>query len=381
MNHFRHRIPCNVPSTIFRNISRRVSGGNGSHKRTMLAWQINAYGDNSNLKLAKTQIPVITKKNQILVKVEAASINPIDFRMRDGYGATIFRQTRKFKDNVPEFPLTLGRDFSGVVAEAGKQVTHVKEGDDVWGMSYMKQGTHAQYVLVENDEIGAKPRNLSHVEAASIPYVAMTVWTALCTTAGLRPENYHGKHVLVHAGAGGIGSFAIQLLKAWGAEVTTTCSSDAKQLVMDLGANHAVDYKTKNVKRELRQIGKFDVIVDGVGGQTEEYSLGLLKHSSDAKYLSLRSPIMLETDSLGLVRGGVSAGLQMIQKSVKLKNRFHWVFASPHKEALQHVQMLVEKEQIKPVIDKIFAFSELPEAMAHVEMGRARGKTVVDKFC
>ncbi len=345
---------------------------------TMLAWQINGYGDNSKLELAQTRIPDIKKENQILVQVKAASINPIDFRMRSGYGAAIFTQGRKWSSSIPEFPLTLGKDFSGVVVKTGKQVHQVKSGDEVWGISHLKQGTHAQYVLVDSNEFCSKPQTLSHVEAASIPYVAMTVWSALCTGAGLSQENAQGKQVLIHAGAGGVGSFAIQLLKSWGAEVTTTCSPDSMQLVTDLGAKHAVDYKTKTVKRELRQLGKFDVILDSVGGQTEDYSVGLLKNSKDARYVSLRSPLMVETDSMGLLRGGVSAGMKMFQKSVKLGNKFRWAFASPNKDALEYVQGSVDKGAIKPIVEKVFPFRDLPQAMAHVEAGRARGKTVVD---
>ena len=352
---------------------------NGTDSKSMFAWQINAYGDNNNLQLAKTKVPVITKPNQVLIKIQAASINPIDLRMRSGYGAAAFQQLRKMKDEGPEFPRVLGRDCSGVVAEIGKGVHSVKEGEEVWAAgSPIKQGTYAQYVLLEDTELGKKPENLSHIEAASIPYVTITVWNALYTAAGLRPENSSGKKVLVHAGAGGIGSFAIQLLQAWGAEVTTTCSPDAAQLVTDLGAKHVVDYKSKNVKRQLRQIGKFDVILDSVGGRTEDYSVGLLKDSGDARYVSLRSPIFAEIDSQGLLFGGVSAGAQMFGKVLKLKNRFRWTFATPSKEALDHVKTLVEKEQIRPVIEKVFEFSELPAATAHVETGRARGKTVVD---
>ena len=360
---------------------KSTSCGQNGNTSVMSAWQIDGYGGNDKLQMVKKRVPTITKPNQILIKVHASSINPIDVRMREGYGAAVLSPARKVI-GLDDLPLVLGRDCSGIAVETGRNVKSVKKGDEVWAaVSQIKPGTHAQYVLVDESEIGIKPSNLTHIEAASIPYVAVTAWNALVTMAGLNQENATGKQVLIHAGAGGIGCLSIQMLRSWGAEVATTCSTDGVQLVSSLGAHHVVDYKTQNAKRELRRIGGFDVILDSVGGQTEDYSIGLLKKTGNAKYISLQAPIAADTDSLGLLQGGLSAGWQMLQKAgktMRFGNMFYWAFAIPNRQALDHVKNQVETDDIKPVIDKVFPFSDLAAAMNYVEKGGARGKTVVE---
>ncbi|KAK2576135.1 hypothetical protein KPH14_007465 [Odynerus spinipes] len=199
-----------------------------SIENKMLAWQIHSYGDLDELKLSNVRIPLITKPTEVLIKVQAASVNPIDIAMTRGYGATLLNLMRKARsigaygsNDLIEFPLTLGRDFSGVVVSKGHGVgDKLKLGDEVWGVVPVeKQGCHANYVVVESNLAKRRPQNLSYTEAASILYAGLTAWSALWITGGLCYKTSIGtrlnRRVLVLGGSGGVGTMAIQLLKAW----------------------------------------------------------------------------------------------------------------------------------------------------------------------
>ncbi|XP_038051901.1 reticulon-4-interacting protein 1, mitochondrial-like [Patiria miniata] len=360
--------------------ARSSSSLNISGTTSMLAWQIESYGGNDKVKLVEKPIPVITQPNQVLIKVHASSVNPLDVKMRQGYGATLMNKGRKVKSGG-EFPLTLGRDCSGVIVGLGKAVKGFEVGDEVWGtVNQINQGAHAQYVLTTNGEISLKPNNLSHVEAASIPYVTITTWSATYAIARFRPENAVGRFALVHGGAGGIGSFAIQLLKAWNARVATTCSTDSVDFVRSLGADHVVDYRTTDPEKELKKLGRFDYILDPIGGKVEEYSLNLLNGAKGANYVTLITPLMAAIDSQGAVLGSLSSSFNLIKKALqtaKVGGKYRWAFATANAEALKKVAALVEEGKIRPVVNKVFPFTETPEALRAVEAGRARGKIVI----
>ncbi|XP_022083562.1 reticulon-4-interacting protein 1, mitochondrial-like [Acanthaster planci] len=368
-------------SPRFRSISfvRSFSSLNDSGT-TMLAWQIESYGGNDKLKLVEKPIPIITQPNQVLIKVHASSVNPLDVRMRKGYAATFLNTGRKVKPGG-EFPLTLGRDCSGVIVGTGKAVKKFELGQDVWGtVNQISQGAHAQYVLTTEAEISLKPKNLSHVEAASMPYVAITTWSATYAIARFRPENALGRFALVHGGAGGIGSFAIQLLKAWNARVASTCSTDSVDFVRGLGADHVVDYRTTDPEKELRKLGRFDYILDTVGGKVEDYSINLLNGAKGANYVTLVTPIMESIEAQGAVVGSLAASFSLIKKALqtaKIGGKYRWAFATGNGAALKKIATLVEEGKIRPVVNKVFPFTEAPEALKAVELGRAKGKIVI----
>ena len=316
--------------------------------------------------------------DEILVRVHAASVNPIDLGMRRGYGAHFFhrisRLTRK-----SFFPLILGRDCSGEVVAVGDNVKKFLPGDLVYGaVSFVHQGTHAEYVAMREDELAFKPCNVDHRAAASLPWVATTTWTALVKLGGLNKDNARGKRVLVHAGTGGVGSFAIQLLKAWGAEVTTTCSTNNVSLAHYLGADKVIDYTTVNFATALKG---YDVVFDTVGYGYERPLLSILKCFGGGVYVSIRSPNFYFISQFGTFFGSLLFWW-LYRLKVAINRLFYgWAFyysiAEPNAEALDEVRKMVERGEIRPLIDAVYTLDEIVAAHKHVEGGHTRGQVIV----
>ncbi|XP_041828831.1 reticulon-4-interacting protein 1 homolog, mitochondrial [Melanotaenia boesemani] len=351
----------------------------------MPAWVIDKYGNNDILRFTRNaRFPIINYPNEVIVKVFAAGLNPFDVRMRGGYGAAtlaVKRDPLNFRQAGMEFPLILGRDVSGVIMECGLDVKYFRERDEVWAaIPPWKQGSLAEFVVLSANEISHKPKSLSHIEAASIPYVATTAWSALVNTGGLNKENSANKRILILGGSGGVGTFAIQMLKAWGAHVTVTCSQNAERFVRELGADHVVDYTAGPVEEPLSKLEKFDLILDNVGGDTERWALGLLKPWSGAKYVTLVTPFLQNTDRLGIADGMMQTAATVATKALKhlVKGvHYRWGFFAPSGPALDEVRDMVDAGQIRAVVEETFTFSQVPQAFEKVEKGHARGKTVV----
>ncbi|XP_053566567.1 reticulon-4-interacting protein 1, mitochondrial [Bombina bombina] len=351
----------------------------------MPAWVIDRYGSNEVLRLNKNMLfPAINYPNEVIVKVHAASLNQIDVNMRSGYGASSLNMTRdplNINSSSTEFPLILGRDLSGTVMECGINVKYFKPGDQVWAaVPPWKQGTLAELVVASGNEISLKPKVLSHIEAASLPYVILTAWAALVNSCGLKKDNCPGKRVLIVGASGGVGTAAIQLLKAWGGHVTAVCSEDAFNLMKDLGADDVIDYKAADLEVQLKPRELFDVILDNVGGTTEKLALQFLKPWSGATYVTLVTPFLLNTDRLGIADGMMRTGVTLSSKVVKHLCKgihYRWGFFTPSGSSLDEISELVEAGKIRPVIEEVFSFSEVPKAFNKVEGGHARGKTVI----
>ncbi|XP_078145725.1 NAD(P)H oxidoreductase RTN4IP1, mitochondrial isoform X2 [Centroberyx gerrardi] len=304
--------------------------------------------------------------------------------MNGGYGAATLSMKRdplNIKQTGSEFPLILGRDVSGVVMECGLDVKYFKEGDEVWAaIPPWKQGSLAEFVVLSANEVSRKPKSLSHAEAAAVPYVAATAWSALVNTGGLTKDNCAKKRILILGGSGGVGTFSIQMLKAWGAHVTVTCSQNAERLVRGLGADHVVDYTAVPVEVPLGALEKFDLILDNVGGATEQWALGLLKPWSGAKYVTLVTPFLQNTDLLGIADGMLQTGVTVATKALKHLTKgvhYRWGFFAPSGPALDDISEMVDAGQIRAVVEEQFPFSRVPQAFQKVEEGHARGKTVV----
>ncbi|XP_053700572.1 reticulon-4-interacting protein 1 homolog, mitochondrial [Synchiropus splendidus] len=356
-----------------------------SCRTVMPAWVIDKYGSNDVLRFTKNaSFPVLNYPNEVVVKVLAAGLNPIDVSMRGGYGAASLAMKRdplNLNQTGSEFPLILGRDVSGVIMECGLDVKYFKEGDEVWAaVPPWKQGSLAEFVVLSGNEVSFKPKSVSHTEAAAIPYVAMTAWSALVNTGGLTKDNCSKKRILILGGSGGVGTFAIQLLKAWGAHVTVTCSQNAEALVRNLGADEVVDYTAGPVEKSLAAFEKFDLILDNVGGDTEHWALGLLKPWCGAKYVTLVTPFLQNTDLLGIADGMLQTAATMTTKAIKhlVKGvHYRWGFFAPSGPALDDITEMVNAGQIHAVVDEVFSFSQVPQAFEKMEKGHARGKTVV----
>ncbi|KAG7465945.1 hypothetical protein MATL_G00159600 [Megalops atlanticus] len=357
-----------------------------TRQTVMPAWVIDKYGSNDVLRFTKNaSFPMIRYPNEVIVKVHAAGLNPIDLSMRGGYGAATLSMKRdplNIMQTGSEFPLILGRDVSGVIMECGLDVGYFKPGDEVWAaIPPWKQGSLAEFVVVSGNEVSLKPKSLSHTEAAVIPYVAATAWSALVNTGGLNKDNCAKKRILIIGASGGVGTFAIQMVKAWGGHVTATCSQNAEGLVRGLGADHVVDYTTGDVAGQLKALEKFDLILDNVGGDTEKWALGLLKPWSGAKYVTLVTPFLLNTDTLGMADGMLQTGVTIASKALKHLSKgvhYRWGFFAPSGVALDEVCEMVDAGQIRPVVEEQFTFAQVPQAFLKLEKGHARGKTVVN---
>ena len=342
----------------------------------MYAVTINKYGDVSNLQIKEDLDVPKPKSNQLLVKVNASSVNPIDLMKREGYGKTIFEKQRK-----PLFPWVLGSDFSGTVVEVGSKISGFNIDDEVWGCSSnANSGTHSEFVCIDVDEVTHKPRNINHLEAASLPYAALTTWSALVRWSGLRPNDLSGKKVFIQGGAGGVGCFSIQLFKSLGCEVATTCSKKNIELVKSLGANQVIDYKEHNFEDVLHDFDiAYDLLGDSVLNNSIERCCNILNNSSDSHYITLTHPLVNTLDSKGLVMG-VPHALYLRQKQKQKFNpiNIHWSIYRPSLSGLEQLTQLVEDETIKPIIDSIYPIGDLSLAHKKIATGHVSGKVVID---
>ena len=316
--------------------------------------------------------------HDVLIRVHAASVNPIDCQMRMGHGASLLGKllpsTRKSL-----FPLVLGRDCSGEVVAVGDSVTKFLPGDNVFAaVPIHDQGTHAQLVAVDEDCVSMKPVNADFTEAASLPWVACTAWSALVKNAGLNHSNSRGRKVLVHAGTGGVGSFAVQLLKVWGADVTVTCATQNVNLAHSLGADKVVDYTAGDFSSALCG---YDVVLDSVESSHEWKSLSVLKLFGGAQYISLASPEVWLTQKLGPLMGGLAFSwlyrFKVIFNRIFGGRAFYYCETTPDSECLGAVCKMVEKGEIKPLIEAVYSMDEAIAAHKHLEAGQSRGKIVI----
>lgn len=236
----------------------------------MKAAYISRYGNIDDVQFDEQPKPSLTE-DAVLVKVHAASINPLDLRVLEG----------EFKAILPvKFPFILGNDFAGTVVEVGSKVTQFKAGDEVYAKTDLN-GAFAEYTVVQQSSLALKPQNISMEQAAALPLVALTSWQALVEIAKVKA----GQKVLIHAGSGGVGSIAIQLAKSIGATVATTTSAKNSGWVKELGADIIIDYKTMDFEQELKD---YDVVLDTQGGKTLEKSLNVLKRGG--RLISISGP-------------------------------------------------------------------------------------------
>lgn len=306
----------------------------------MKAVRIHEYGNSDVLTFEDSPMPSITS-NEVLVKVVAASVNPVDWKIREGY----------LKEMISyPMPVTLGWDVSGVVTAVGSDVTRFHVGDSVYSRPDIKRnGTYAEYVAIRENEVALKPLTISHNEAASLPLAGITAWEALITTAQVSA----GQKVLIHAGSGGVGTLAIQLAKSRGAFVIATTSGKNKALVESLGADQVIDYQTQNFTEVLSNI---DVVFDTLGGDIQESSWSVLKKG-------------------GILVSIVSPPSEEKAKELGVRNAF--VFIEPNAYILEQLAKLVEQGELRPIIGAEFALQDIVKAHVLSESGRTVGKIVL----
>ena len=322
------------------------------------------YGGPASLAFADFPLPA-PGPDEILVRVHAVGLNPVDNMITKG----AFKPILRFK-----LPAVLGSDVSGVVEKVGENVTRFRRGDAIFASVFdLGIGTLSEFALVPASAAALKPNNLDFVHAASVPMVGLTTWQALVERARLRP----GEKVFIPAGAGGIGTFAIQLAKHLGATVGTTTSTGNRDLVRSLGADEVVDYTRQSFETVLRD---YDVVLGTTKGDSLEKALHILKPKS--RIVSLIGP-----PDAAFARGRgmpfpmravfalLSAGI--IRKAKKRGAEYSFLFVHPDGDQLTEIAALLKTRRIRPVIDKIFPFAQAKEALAYLDKGRARGKVVV----
>jgi NADPH:quinone reductase-like Zn-dependent oxidoreductase len=330
----------------------------------MKAFILDRYGRNERLRLADVPAPEL-RPNDVLVEVHAASVNPVDSKIRDG----------GFKLVVPyRLPLIMGNDVAGVVVAVGPDVRAFKPGDEVYARPAIDRiGTFAEFIAIDEAGVALKPKNLTMEEAASIPLVALTAWQALVERARVKK----GQKVFIHAGSGGVGTIAIQLAKHLGAIVATTTSTANVDLVKRLGADTVIDYKKAEFEEILRG---YDVALHSLGNDTLEKSLGILKLG--AKLISISGP----PDAAFAKANGLSWLLQWVMRFLSARIRrkakprgvaYSFLLMRASGEQLNRITALIEAGAIRPVVDRVFPFEATNEALAYVETGRSKGKVVI----
>lgn len=314
----------------------------------MKSARMKGYGSSKEVIEISENIPTPSDPSagKVLVRVKAAGVNPIDWKIREGY----------MQQMIPvKFPSPLGMDFSGVIEKVGQGVTtDFKQGGEVYGQASILNGgsgAFAEMALANADTIAQKPKTLTHQEAAGLPLVGVSAWQALVEAAELKS----GQKILIHGGAGGIGSIAIQLAKHIGAYVSTTVSTDDKQFAKELGADEVIDYMTQNFDDLLSH--DYDVVFDTVGGEIYDRSFKVLKKGS-GKVVSM-----------------------LVQPNQKLMEQFGVkaisIFTQVNRERLTKLAQWVDQNNIRVNIDRIFPLEEAGKALDYQKDAHPRGKVIL----
>lgn len=313
----------------------------------MKAIILEGFGGIDKLKLIEVPTPT-PADDEILIKIKCAGVNPVDWKIRAGY----------LKERIPhELPIIPGWDATGVVAAIGKKVSQFKVGDEVFAYCrkpIVKWGTYAEYVCVQANNAAFKPKNISFSQAASIPLAGLTAWQSLVDVAQLKP----GQTVLIHAGAGGVGSLAIQFAKNASAKVYTTASQKNHDYVKGLGADVIIDYQRDNFVEKIRELNPdgIDVVFDTLGKETYAASFKVLKP-----------------------KGCIVSLLE--QPNDQLASQFNvkalYVFVMPNGQELQQIADLISQEKVKPPEIFQMPLDQAGEAQEQVRTGHIRGKIVL----
>ncbi len=310
----------------------------------MKSAQINRYGGSEVIEINQNTPEPTLSSGKVLVSIKSAGVNPADWKIREG----AFQQMIDL-----QFPFTLGMDFSGVIKQVGEGVSSdFKQGDEVYGQAGVingGSGAFAEMALAKTESIANKPKRLSHVEAAALPLVGVSAWRALIENIGLSK----GQRILIHGGAGGIGSIAIQLAKYLGALVATTVSANDKVFVQELGADHVIDYMSQNFEDLLHD---YDSVFDTVGGETYKRSFKVLK------------------------KGGIIISM-LDQPNSELMNQYNvkaiFQFTQADRQRLTKLAEWVDQNNIRVNTDRTFLLDEADKALDYQKDVHPRGKVVL----
>jgi alcohol dehydrogenase len=311
----------------------------------MRSAQIKKYGSSEVIEINQSTSEPTVSSGKVLVIIKAAGVNPVDWKIREGGMQQMISL---------QFPSTLGIDFSGIIKQVGEGVSpsDFKQGDEVYGQAGVisgGSGAFAEMALANTESIANKPKRLSHVEAAALPLVGVSAWKALMENIELSKD----QKILIHGGAGGIGSIAIQLARYLGATVATTISTNDKQFVQELGADQVVDYKTQTFEDILHD---YDAVFDTVGGETYRRSFKVLK------------------------KGGVIVSM-LEQPNSELMNQYGvkaiFQFTQADRERLTKLAQWVDQNNIRVNVEKTFSLDEAGKALDYQKDVHPRGKVVL----
>jgi NADPH:quinone reductase-like Zn-dependent oxidoreductase len=314
--------------------------GAQSTKPTMKAIVVHEYGGPEAMKYEDAPRPE-PNDDEVLVRVIAAGVNPVDGLVRSGKYAKFFNTT---------LPLVPGYDIAGVVQKTGAKIGKFKRGDAVYAyIALNKGGGYAEYAVATEKQAAPKPKSLTYAEAAAVPVVALTAWQGLVDTAKLSA----GQTVLIHGGSGGVGSFAIQFAKLRGAKVFATASTRNQDLLKELGADVAIDY----TKQKFEDVAKdVDVVLESVGGDTLTRSYGVIKKGGIIVSL-IGPPNQAELDKHGI--RGAALGVE------------------PDSSELAEIGKLIDEKKIKVIVSQILPLAEAAKAQEQAATGHTRGKIVL----
>lgn len=331
----------------------------------MQAFVLTRYGGPEATELREMPRPC-PARGEVLVRVHAAGLNPVDFKTREGKLKVIQRYP---------LPAIMGNELAGVVEEPGEGVTSFAKGDRIFArMPKAAMGAFADHAVVPADLVALMPASLDFESAAGVPLAGLTALQALRDELGVRK----GSRIFIPGGAGGVGTFAIQLAKHLGAEVTTTASPRGRALVERLGADVVIDYTTQKFEDHVRDMdGAFDLL----GGETLRQTFKVVKRGG--KVVSIAGMPEPQTALKDLGRGmGLAALFWLASFSLRAEARKHgvsyrYLFMHPSGSELAELGDLIERKKLEPVIDRVFPFAAIGEAFAYLEAGRAKGKVVV----
>uniref|UniRef100_A0A1B0GKC9 Enoyl reductase (ER) domain-containing protein n=1 Tax=Lutzomyia longipalpis TaxID=7200 RepID=A0A1B0GKC9_LUTLO len=393
-------LQCNPKRTIFmRALSQSVVTANTEmktckskndfpHKMKMRGWHIHSYGDLDELTYSDNiRIPQIKHATEVLIRIKAVSVNPIDVAIIGGYGATLLNVMRM---TDIEFPLIVGRDFVGEIIYRGIGVPkNLKLGDTVWGViAPHSSGCHCEYVVQDSSLITNKPHSLSNIEASGILYCGLTAWSGLflsgdlgnmCRT--LRQQQYpNEKRVLILGASGGVGTMAVQIAKNEKATVFATAASDATEMLSHLGADCVIDYKNENFLKEIHSNGPYDIILDCAGYGPKFVS----KIECDfGSYVTFSSPLLRNIDTYGFVSGNIQNAMSLIEdNSLTISKRgrgfVKWGYFVAMQRGIEYLKKMADQGKLKCVIDSVYGFDNAMEAYQKVKDGHLRGKIIMD---
>jgi len=314
----------------------------------MKAMVINEYGSPDVLELKEIDKPIL-KENEVLVRVNAAAINAGDiFSMRGSPWVARFTVGFPKPKNY-----VLGWDVAGCVETVGKRVTRLQPGDEVFAAC---SGALAEYACVAEDRLAMKPTNLTFEQAAAVPTAALTALQGLRDQGKVQP----GQKVLINGASGGVGTFAVQLAKALGAEVTGVCSTTKVEMVRSIGADHVIDYTQEDFTQGEQ---RYDLILDNVGSH------------SFSDYRRVLTPQGIIQPNTG--HAGMSYVFKALLLSLFMRQQGSLFVANPNSKDMDYLKELIEAGKVTPVIDGTYPLSETPEAFRYLEKGHARGKVII----